>query len=118
MQSSHETLARVDTLLDPATIALHDLGRASIMTTMLAENDAKLRALISAAAKKPRDLAPARSTQQTMDLLQGQVLQATHAHAPGRAVRHAQLAAAPESIAIRRSQFAERAPLPGPGESR
>lgn len=123
MRSSRETFERVDALLDPGTIgALRGLA-ASLerVTSMLAQDDAKLRALIDRGEESTRDLAPLlRSTHETLDLLQGQVLPQAH-----RTLAHldelsttlngtARKVERDPSVLIR----GVRAPSPGPGEAR
>jgi len=81
MRSSRETMQRVDALLDPRTIATLRQLASSLdgVTTMLAQNDAKLRTLIGRGEEATRDLAPLlESTHQTLELLRGQVLPQAH----------------------------------------
>jgi ABC-type transporter Mla subunit MlaD len=122
MRSSRETLTRVDALLDPRTVeTLRQLaGSLDRVTTMLAENDAKLRTLIDRGEDATRDLTPLlQSTHETLDLLQGQVLPQAH-----RTLTHldelsitlngaARKVDRDPSVLIR----GPRAPAPGPGET-
>lgn len=122
MRSSRATLERVDALLDPRTIGtLHELA-ASLdrVSTMLAENDAKLRTLIDRGEESTRDLAPLlQSTHETMDLLHGQVLPQAH-----RTLVHLDELSTTLNAAARKVDRdpsvlirGARASAPGPGEA-
>jgi len=77
MRASRETMARVDGLLDPATLeSLHRLaGSLERVAGMLAQNNTKLDALIVRGEVASRELAPLmESTDATMTLLRTQVL--------------------------------------------
>jgi len=81
MRSTGETMARIDTLLDPPTVAsLRELaGSLQRVTGMLADNNSKLATLIANGEEASRDLAPLmQSTHDTIRLLQSQVLPQTH----------------------------------------
>jgi ABC-type transporter Mla subunit MlaD len=122
MHSSRATLERVDALLDPRTVeTLRQLaGSLDRVTTMLAENDAKLRTLIGRSEEATRDLAPVlQSTQETLDLLHGQVLPQAH-----RTLTHVDELSTTLNGAARKVDRdpsvlvrGARAPAPGPGEA-
>lgn len=122
MHATRDTMGRVDTLLDPRTVAsLRQLaGSLERVTGMLAENNAKLDTLIGRGEEATRDLAPLmRTTHETLLLLQGQVLPEAH-----RTLTHlddlstsltgvARKANRDPSVLIRGS----RPVAPGPGET-
>jgi phospholipid/cholesterol/gamma-HCH transport system substrate-binding protein len=122
MHASRDTMARIDTLLDPRTVAsLRQLaGSLERVTGMLADNNAKLDTLIARGEEASRDLAPLmRTTQETLVLLQGQVLpeaQRTLAHLDDLSTSLngvARKANRDPSVLIRGA----RPPAPGPGET-
>lgn len=81
MQATRGTMGRVDTLLDPRTVASLRSLAASLdrVSGMLATNNAKLDALIGRGEEATRDLAPLmQTTHETLLLLQGQVLPEAH----------------------------------------
>lgn len=123
IRSSRETMGRVDTLLDPRTVAsLRELvGSLESVTGMLAGNNAKLDTLIGRGEKATRDLGPLmQSTHETVELLQSQVLPEAHrmmTHVDDLSSTLAGVARKVDrdpSVLIRGS----RSPAPGPGEAK
>ena len=81
MQSARGTLARLDALLEPRTVASLQKIASSLERVggMLAANEAKLDALIGRGESASRELEPLlQSTRETLRLLQGQVLPEAH----------------------------------------
>jgi ABC-type transporter Mla subunit MlaD len=81
MRATQDTMGRVDALLDPRTVAsLHQLaGSLERVTGMLAANNAKLETLLTKGEEASHEIAPLlKSTRETMDLLQTQVLPEAH----------------------------------------
>lgn len=122
MDASRATMGRVDTLLDPRTVASLRQLAASLdrVTAMLAANDAKLDRLITRGDEATHELAPLmQTTHDTLLLLQGQVLPEAY-----RTLTHvddvsstlagvARKAERDPSVLIRGA----RPPPPGPGEA-
>ena len=122
MRSASQAMGRVDTLLDPATVASLQQLAASLkrVSGMLADNNGKLDKLIDRGEEATRDLAPlVQSTRDTVRLLETQVLPEAH-----RALTHLdELSTTLNGVARKVNRDPSvllrgaRAPAPGPGES-